>query len=469
MTDPKAGEEGKGSDNMMEVEETVPLAKQLEVHAGLLKLAMSQNDKQLVARVLHHLPRFGALLDPISIAEFASKYCSDNLICKFLGQQQSVVEKQESGKAVEVYAWLLLTYWLVKAEKYTEVVQAAEKALELCSAAGHQRTLDPIQAKLYFYQSLGHEKLGLLVDLRHKLMVALRTTSLRHDSDSNAIIYNWILRSYVLCEQHDLASKFLEKSQFPAVASGAQSARYHYYLARVEAVQTNYQAARDHLSQAITKAPHVNASIGLIQSAQKLLVVVQLLLGDIPERSLFSQPKMARPLQPYFALCQAVRLGDLARFQKVLTQYHAQFKADRNDSIITRLHQNVLRAGLKRLNFAYSRIPLAEVSRKLGLPSVDDAKFVVMKAIKDGVIDAIVDHSQQFMQSNATVNSYYTEEPHGQLHHRIQTAQQIYKQSMMAMKYPNGSKPASPGVDLDSLPNEMDLMEEYMDADEMDF
>lgn len=454
--------------DMTGVEETVPLDKQLEVHAGLLRLAMAKNDRQLVTRVLHHLPRLGALLQPGSMADFAAKYCSDDLIPQFLGQQKPQVEKQES-RVVEVYAWLLLTYWLVKAGRYAEVVQTAERALVLCSATGHQRVLDPIQAKLFFYQALGHEKLGMLVDLRHKLMVALRTTSLRHDYDSNAVIYNWILRSYVLCEQHDLASKFVGKSQFPAGANGAQSARYHYYMARVEAVQTNYEAARDHLSQAITKAPHVDASIGLLQSAQKLLVVVQLLLGDIPERGLFEQPKLARPLQPYFALCQAVRLGDLARFQKVLADFHAQFKGDRNDSIITRLHQNVLRAGLKRLNFAYSRIPLAEVSRKLGLPSVDDAEFVVMKAIKDGVIDATVDHAQQFMQSNAIVNSYYTQEPHGHLHHRIQTAQHIYKQSMMAMRYPNGSKPAAPGVDVDSLPNEMDLMEEYMDADEMDF
>lgn len=456
---------------MMELvttEESAPLINQLEVHAALLNLAWKENDKTLVSRVLHHLPRFGATLEPSVLAELAPKYCSDDIIVKFLGQTVQKSADSAPSKIVEIYTWLLVTYWLVKNQRFAEVLQISDRALELCNA-NHSRTLDPIQAKLYFYLALAYEKLDQLVELRHRLMVALRSTSLRHDTESNAVIYNWILRSYVLCEQHDLASKFVEKSPFPASANGSQSARYHYYMGRIQAVQTNYESAREHLNLAIRKAPRVDASLGLLQSANKLLVIVQLLLGDIPERALFASPKLARPLQPYFALCQAVRLGDLARFQKVVTDHHQRFKADRNDSIITRLHQNVLRAGLKRINFAYSRIPLAEVGRKLGLPSVDDAEFVVLKAIKDGVINATVDHAQQFMQSNATVNSYYTREPHGELHHRIQCAQHIYKHSMMAMRYPNGSKPVTT-VDLDNVPTEMDLMDEFMDADDgMDF
>ena len=37
---------------------------------------------------------------------------------------------------------------------------------------------------------------------------------------------------------------------------------------------------------------------------QKLAVVVELLLGDIPERSIFRQPIMRKPLAPYFQLTQ---------------------------------------------------------------------------------------------------------------------------------------------------------------------
>lgn len=284
----------------------------------------------------------------------------------------------QSSAVAEAYGWLLLTYSLSKAASFDKALAAAEKALELC-AAQHHAVLDPLQAKLFFYMSLAHERLDCLVDLRHKLMLALRSTSLRHDGESNAVVYNWILRSYILCEQHDLASKFVKMSPFPAAANGAQACRYYYYLARIAAVQTHYQAAQEHLTQAIRKAPHVDASTGLLQAAHKLLVVVQLLLGDIPERALFAQKKLSRGLAPYLALVQAVRLGDLARFQKVTAEFHGTFKKDHTDSIITRLHQNVLRAGLKRLNTAYVRIPLKDVSAKLGLPSVEDAEFVVLK------------------------------------------------------------------------------------------
>jgi len=211
-----------------------------------------------------------------------------DLICKFLGVNQPSDFSQQGGKIVEVYAWLLLSYWLVKQQRHAEAVQVSTRALEICSVA-HHRCLDPLQSKLFSYLALGQEKLGNLVDLRHTLMLALRTTSLRHDYESNAVVYNWILRSYVMEEQHDLAGKFVERSPFPTGASGAQACRFHFYMARVEAVRTDYEAAREHLSQAIRKAPHVEAVTGLLQAAHKLHVVIQLLLGDIPERSLFAQ------------------------------------------------------------------------------------------------------------------------------------------------------------------------------------
>ena len=54
------------------------------------------------------------------------------------------------------------------------------------------------------------------------------------------------------------------------------------------------------------KAPQDHAKSFTLQ-ARKLAIIVQLLMGDIPERSLFNQPTMSRALQPYFALTQSVR------------------------------------------------------------------------------------------------------------------------------------------------------------------
>jgi len=78
MTDPTKLVDGPEM-AILAAEEAAPLIKQLEVHAGLLKLAMAQNDKQLVSRVLHHLPRFGASLDASTLTSFSAKYCSDGI------------------------------------------------------------------------------------------------------------------------------------------------------------------------------------------------------------------------------------------------------------------------------------------------------------------------------------------------------------------------------------------------------
>jgi len=55
--------------------------------------------------------------------------------------------------------------------------------------------------------------------------------------------------------------------------------------------------------QALRKAPQ-HAAIGFKQTLQKLTVTVELLLGDIPERSTFYQATLKRSLAPYFLLTQ---------------------------------------------------------------------------------------------------------------------------------------------------------------------
>ncbi len=44
----------------------------------------------------------------------------------------------------------------------------------------------------------------------------------------------------------------------------------------------------------------------------------------------------------------------------------AEFTADKTRNLIVRLQFNVIRAGLRRINLAYSRISLADVATRLG-------------------------------------------------------------------------------------------------------
>ena len=68
----------------------------------------------------------------------------------------------------------------------------------------------------------------------------------------------------------------------------------------------------------------------------KLLCIVQLLLGEIPERAMFSLSDFSLPLKPYFELTQAVRVGDLAQFREVVSKRDAVFRDDRTLSLIQR-------------------------------------------------------------------------------------------------------------------------------------
>ena len=112
---------------------------------------------------------------------------------------------------------------------------------------------------------------------------------------------------------------------------------------------------------------------------------------------------------PYW---QAVRIGDLELFRSVAERNAAVFATDKSQNLIVRLRHNVIRTGLRNISISYSRISLADVAQKLHLDSataVDDAESIVTKAIRDGGIDASVDHSKGWMQSKETGDIYSTQ------------------------------------------------------------
>jgi len=59
----------------------------------------------------------------------------------------------------------------------------------------------------------------------------------------------------------------------------------------------------------------------------------------------------------------------------------------------------VIKFGLKKINIAYSRISLSDIQKKLSLESVEETEQIVAKAIRDGVIEAKIDHDNMWMQS----------------------------------------------------------------------
>ena len=59
-------------------------------------------------------------------------------------------------------------------------------------------------------------------------------------------------------------------------------------------------------------------------------------MGEIPERSIFRQPHLRNVLLPYLSITQAVRQGDLAKFQDTLAANAALFRAEKYYTLILR-------------------------------------------------------------------------------------------------------------------------------------
>jgi len=159
-------------------------------------------------------------------------------------------------------------------------------------------------------------------------------------------------------------------------------------------------------------------------------------MGEIPERSTFRQKGLRSALKPYLQLTQAVRVGDLDAFHAVVKQNGDIFRADKTLTLIQRLRHNVIKTGLRKINISYSRIHLADICAKLRLDNVEDVEFIVAKAIRDGVIDATIDHEGSFIQSKENSDVYSTQEPLDAFHARINFCLKMHNEAVKAMRYP---------------------------------
>merc|ERR1711871_1281791 len=173
-------------------------------------------------------------------------------------------------------------------------------------------------------------------NIRSGLLTAYRTATLHHNSTGQSMLINLLLRNYLHYNLYDQADKLLAKAAFPEEASNNQFARYLYYTGRIRAVQLDYSEAHKCLMQAIRKSPQSTAHAFRL-TVHKLGCIVQLLMGEIPEKSIFRQAGLTAGLKPYFAVVQAVRVGDLGAFRDAMETYASTFETDKNYTLIIRL------------------------------------------------------------------------------------------------------------------------------------
>ena len=232
----------------------------------------------------------------------------------------------------------------------------------------------------------------------------------------------------------DAAHNLIEKTSFPEGRSNNEYCKYLYYTGRVKAVRREYSDALNRLNQASRKSP--DGAKGFRLQCQRAAIVVELLLGDIPNREIFADPLIYQHTYPYFKLIQIVLEGSLQGFQAVVEEYKAAFQRDKLYKLILRLNQIVIRIGLRKIYLAYSKISLSDIASKLNIPQ-EDVEFVVAKALRDGILSGEIDHEKSLLRIEGDRNLYVTNEPQHQLDRRIKYCLNLYHETQRAITYPD--------------------------------
>lgn len=326
---------------------------------------------------------------------------------------------------------------------------------------------------MYFYLQLFYEHLdppppsreSPMFDIREKLLQALRSAVLRKDQETQAATIVLLLRNYISTADITQADLLVAHNQFPPAASNNQVARYLYYVGRIRAIQLSYSEAHAHLTSATRKAPSSGPTTGFNIAATKLLVVVELLMGDIPDRATFRQPRLEEALAPYFALVQCVRNGDLPGFERAVSTHAAAFRRDGTYTLTRRLRQNVIRTGVRMLSLAYSRITLRDICIRLGIDSEQSAEYIVAKAIRDGVIEATINHEKGYMETKRAGDIYATREPAEAFHERIQACLGLHDECVKAMRFPHNGRREELKTAQEAKERDRELAREIQDGD----
>ncbi|KAI4129787.1 MAG: hypothetical protein LQ347_003637 [Umbilicaria vellea] len=458
------------------VDPQVKAKSDIKANFALLERAVAQFDSRFTLRVLRSISSVRKYLSPDMLTQIITEsYPSSSAVAKSLlaalGKEDVTFETSEAASEMEIdvpskatsqpsatktataskdvlpeidtYLSILVQIHLHDTKSYERGAKFSTNLVERLRTL-NRRTLDALSARVYFYYSLFFEQLAPLppssmapvVSIRQNLLGALRTSVLRKDQDTQATVTTLLLRNYLSTSHISQADLLISHSQFPPAASNNQIARYLYYLGRIRAIQLSYTEAHEHLIGATRKSPSTPSAGGFYQAASKLLVIVELLMGDIPDRAIFRQPNLERAMQPYLLLVQAVRVGDLEGFLKIVQVHSVSFRRDGTYTLILRLRQNVIKTGIRMMSLSYARISLRDICLRLGLESEESAEYIVAKAIRDGVIEATLDHEHGYMKSKEAGDIYATREPGEAFHERIRACLDLHDESVKAMRFP---------------------------------
>ncbi len=340
---------------------------------------------------------------------------------------------------VAVYAEYLLA-WFALDRSLPVDARGLIDGLVAQAVALNRRSMDWLTAPLYSLQALVHERLGQLAQLRPSLILATSAAARAHNSPTHAVLIVAVLRSLVNDRLYDKADKFRAHVTFPDETDCDPNtvARFLYYSGFFDMVMLQYTAAHAQLAQALRKAP-TDGAWGFSQVVNKAIILVELLLGEMPDRKVFAVPQLRGALAPYFRLARAVRQGNVAGFDLLLQDeaFGAALDRDGVRALVMRLRQNVIKTGLRKLTTSYSRMTFENIAERLSLPSAADAELVTAKAIHDGVISAVIDAEAGTVTAKNKEDVYRTGQPKAAFAARIAYCFDVYEEAMRALRFPS--------------------------------
>ena len=100
---------------------------------------------------------------------------------------------------------------------------------------------------------------------------------------------------------------------------------------------------------------------------------------------------------------------------------------------------------------------------------MDETEQIVAKAIRDGVIDAIINHDEGYMKSKEVSDVYTSNQPQNMLQKRIKFCMELHKDAVKALEYPQKEDKRDFGdLDEEKSIKEEDLLASLMEDLDMD-
>ncbi|MCQ2818513.1 MAG: 26S proteasome non-ATPase regulatory subunit [archaeon] len=355
--------------------------------------------------------------------------------------QPNLLNKTKDVPEVFGYISLILLTTMVDEHYYEEVMNGVQFLISFLKQ-NENLTTQPLKAKAYYYLSLVAERLNKSETIIKELHDAYRTSCIQLDEIGQVTLINCIIRYYLNNNAIEIARGFLSKIKFHENVSVNEDARYLFYIGKIEAIQMNYSDAFSHLTNSYRKSPE-KCGEGFKNTVNKLIIIVQLLMGEIPEVASILNKNQMRDFisfKPYLALVKAVKQGNLDEYKQALTLFKDIFESDGNYTLAQRIRHVVIKAGLRKINLSYSRISIKDITEKLKLESEKETEYIVAKAIRDGVFLAKIDHEHGYVQSMDINDVYSTFEPQKSFMARIQFLNKIFTDAQSAMKYGDQEK-----------------------------